>query len=397
MFYKTFLVLLAMVFCFNGNAQKVTQSGNLFTVISGPDKPVLDKGMPGTEGILGGFEGGTCVKINGVYHLFPTEQVGKKGNGKDKGKYITIYTRLAHWISKDAIHWKRINSLFESSGKFAVSDKDNPANDRRSSLWAFMPIFDKKQNRWNGFYVAYTVDTTLAPPHGYGRIWRAVSKISGINGVGGPYIDSGIILEPGMDSQLWEGRQGVDSFYPFWIDNKWFAFYGGAFPWHQWSDYPYNGHFGKWYVGLASANELGGPWERMDTTINPIIEISPNFVENPIVSQLPNGLYIAIFDSGPENYKGFVFPNKIAYTISRDGIHWTPAEYIPIEKKVKRWWKNIRTPMCLIPEGDNIYTLLYSGIRQHDKFQPIGLVKLRLNLEVMESYLVIKLKHDSEE
>ncbi|MEO8961985.1 MAG: hypothetical protein ABI325_08895 [Ginsengibacter sp.] len=390
MLYNTFLFIVGLVICFNSNAQEVTRNGNLFTVIGGPDKPVLDKGMPGTEDILGGFEGGTCVKIDGIYHLFPTEQVGKKINGKDVS--ITINTRLAHWVSKDAFHWKRINTLFESSGTFAVSNRDNPVNDRRSSLWAFMPIFDKEQNRWNGFYVAYTVDTTLAPPHGYGRIWRSVSKVPGINGIGGPYIDSSIILEPGMDSQLWEGRQGVDSFYPFRVGEKWFAFYGGAFPFYQRSDYPVKGHFGKWYVGLASADKLFGPWERMDTIINPITEISSNFVENPIVSQLPNGLYIAIFDSGPENYNGFHFPNKIAYTISKDGIHWTPAEYIPIEEKVKRWWKNIRTPLCLIPEGDNIYTLLYSGTPQQGKFQPINLVKLRLNLEVMESYLINKIK-----
>ncbi len=46
----------------------------MFEILGGPDTPVIDEGMTGTEGILGGFEGGACVKINNTYHMFPTER-----------------------------------------------------------------------------------------------------------------------------------------------------------------------------------------------------------------------------------------------------------------------------------------------------------------------------------
>ena len=39
-----------------------TEGETLFTVIGGPEAPVINAGMPGTEGIQGGFEGGSIVK-----------------------------------------------------------------------------------------------------------------------------------------------------------------------------------------------------------------------------------------------------------------------------------------------------------------------------------------------
>jgi len=363
-------------------AQKGHSDSVLFTVIGGYDYPVLDQGMPGTETNHGGFEGGRCLKINGEYHLFPTELAGLKDREKLENGFPLdqVHTRIAHWVSKDAVHWKRISTLYTSSGNLAVSDYDNPSNDRRASLWAFMPVFDSTANRWNGFYVAYTVRPGIDPTHCFGRLWHAVSSKSGLAGISGPYKDVGVVLEPGMDTQLWEGRQGPDSFFPFAVNNRWYAFYGGAFSWLKRSDYPYNGHFGEWYVGLASANQLKGPWKRMDTSVNPVIVNKPSFVENPIVSQLPNGLYIAIFDSGPDAYG---FTNMLGYILSKDGIHWTQARYIDFASGIKRWWTTMRTPLCLIPEGNDVYTVLFDARQKDKRFQPMGLVRLKLNRNVL--------------
>ena len=60
----------------------ITEGETLFTVIGGPEAPVINAGMPGTEGIQGGFEGGSIVKINGVYHMFPTERAGCERNAR---------------------------------------------------------------------------------------------------------------------------------------------------------------------------------------------------------------------------------------------------------------------------------------------------------------------------
>ena len=349
----------------------------LFEIIGGQDDPVVNEGMPGTEGIQGGFEGGQLIKVGDTYHMFPTERAGEIG---EPARYDRIKTRIGHWTSKDAIHWERQSTLYQSSGKYAVSPYDHPMNDRRAAIWSYMPIFNKEKNRWQGHYLAYTCDFDVAPNHSFGRIWRCESVVEGIEGIGGPYRDCGIVIEPGLDSQLWEGRQGVASFFPYQVGDKWYGFISGAYPYQTKADYPFGGKPTHWYVGLAEADNLEGPFTRMKE-INPITSIHPRFVENPIVSQLPNGLYIAVFDGGPEWLK---LPNMIAYTLSKDGIHWSEAHYLPIDTKVKKWWHTMRTPLGLIPEGDDIYTIVYAAVNNDMRFHPMGMVQVKLNREVLE-------------
>jgi hypothetical protein len=193
-------------------------------------------------------------------------------------------------------------------------------------------------------------------------------------------------MEPGLDSQLWEGRQGVASFYPFPVKDGWLAFYAGAFPFLKREDYPDKSGLG-WFIGLAKSNSMDGPWKRLDTTVNPVKSINPQFLENPLVYQLKTGVYIAVFDGGPDD-SGHHFVNMMGYSLSKDGLHWGEARYIPIHIKVNRWWSTMRTPLCLIPEGDNTYTVLYAAFANPAKrFHPIGMVKLRMNPDVLEQLL----------
>ena len=349
----------------------------LFSIIGGPDAPVVDEGMPGTETIQGGFEGGRMIKLGDTYHMFPTERAGEIGH---PAKYDRIKTRIGHWTSKDAIHWERQSTLYQASGVYAVTHDDNPMNDRRAAIWSYMPIFNKAKNRWQGHYLAYTCDSVVAPNHSFGRIWRCESEVEGIEGIGGPYRDCGIVIEPGLDSQLWEGRQGVASFYPYQVGDKWYAFISGAYPYQTKEDYPLRGRPTHWYVGLAQSDDLEGPWTRMKE-LNPITSIHPRFVENPIVSQLPNGLYIAVFDGGPE---WLHLPNMIAYTLSKDGIRWSEAHYLPIDTKVAKWWDTMRTPLGLIDEGNDVYTIVYAAIDNNKRFHPMGMVQVKLNRDVLE-------------
>ena len=358
----------------------ISSGDALFDIVGGPDTPVVDEGMPGTEGIQGGFEGGCCVKIGDTYHMFPTERAGESGV---EAYHDRVKTRIGYWTSVDAIHWKRQSTIYQSSGVYAVADDDNPLNDRRAAIWSFMPVFNQECNRWNGFYLAYTVSKEYKPNHSFGRIWRCESVQEGMNGIAGSYRDCGIVMEPGLDSQLWEGRQGVDSFFPYKVGEKWLGFYGGAFPFEKWSDYPLKYQQKWWGVGLASGNKLEGPWKRMDTKVNPITSIHPWFIENPIVSELPGGVLIAIFDGGPDAW-GLHLPNMFGYSLSLDGITWSEAHYIPIHTKVKKWWDIIRTPLCLIPEGDGIYTVVYAAINTDKRFHPMGMVQLKLNQKILE-------------
>ncbi|WP_433831609.1 hypothetical protein [Flavobacterium anhuiense] len=354
----------------------------LFEVIGGENKPVIDEGMSGTEGIQGGFEGGRVVKVGDTYHMFPTERAGEKGVDY---YYDRVKTKIGHWTSKDAIHWKRESTIYQASGTYAVTEDDNPMNDRRAAIWSYMPVFNEKANKWYGYYLAYTVSKEIEPNHSFGRIWRCESTVDGINGIGGPYKDMGIIMEPGLDSQPWEGRQGVASFFPYQVGDKYFGFYSGAYPFNSWADYPKKSGKG-WFVALAESKSLEGPWLRMNKGLEPIKTMHPLFVENPIVSQLPNGLYIAIFDGGPDGW-GHHLPNMIAYSLSADGVNWAEAHYLPIETKVDKWWDIMRTPLCLIPEGNDVYTIVYNAIDLKRRFHPTGMVKVKLNKDVMESKL----------
>lgn len=361
----------------------LTDGNQLFEIIGGPGKPVIDEGMTGTESIQGGFEGGTFVKVGDTYHIFPTERAGQIGV---EAYYDRVKTRIGHWESKDAINWKRVGTIFQSSGTYAIVEEDNPVNDRRAAIWSFNVVFNEKEDRWYGYYLTYTVDKNIRPNHSFGRIWCTKSKTKGLNGIGGPYDDGQLIMEPGLDGQPWEGRQGVASLYPFPVKDGWLGFYSGAFPFKTWADYPKNTGRG-WFIGLAKAPSMDGPWTRLDATINPVKSIHPEFVENPIVQRLPNGIYIAVFDGGPDG-PPYHFPNMIAYTLSKDGLHWTEARYVPIHTKVNRWWSTMRTPLGLVHEGNDVYTVVYAAFNNPNKrFHPMGMVKLKMDPAVLDKIL----------
>jgi len=156
----------------------------IFEIIGGENAPTIDEGMSGTEGIQGGFEGGRVVKVGDTYHMFPTERAGELGV---EAYYDRVKTRIGHWTSKDAIHWKRESTIYQASGNYAVTEDDNPVNDRRGAIWSYMPIFNKEANKWYGYYLAYTVHKEIEPNHSFGRIWRCESVVDGIEGIGGPY------------------------------------------------------------------------------------------------------------------------------------------------------------------------------------------------------------------
>ena len=95
--------------------------------------PVLTVTSPGAEGNKYGFEGGNVVKLHGIYHLVTTEMSSDPKWAK---------TKLAHWRSEDRVHWKRVSTLYESSGEFAGKDP-------RAALWGPMFIYDEQPQEWN--------------------------------------------------------------------------------------------------------------------------------------------------------------------------------------------------------------------------------------------------------
>jgi hypothetical protein len=293
-------------------------------------RPVLTIHSPGAVGNKYGFEGGRVLKVGSTYHLFTSEMTGDPH---------WVKMKLAHWSSTDRVHWRRAATLFESSGDFT-------GRDPRAALWSPMPVFDPGANRWNLFYVAYAASPDTSREwltNHEGRIWRAISQRAGMGGIDGPWKDAGVVMERGKDSDSWEGLQGTDSFFPYRVGDKWYAFYGSA---HT-ESLPIS----LWQVGLAWAGDLSGPWRRC-TELNPM-RVEARFIENPIVSQLADGSWIAVYDNH--------VLNEIGYTVSADGIHWSAGQHLVVQSGDRIWATEVRTPLGLVQEKGDTFTLFYTA------------------------------------
>jgi hypothetical protein len=295
--------------------------------------PVITTRTPGAERNRFGFEGGRAVKVGAVYHVFTSEMIDHP---------VWVKMRLGHWTSRDRLAWTRVGTIRESSG-------DSSGQDPRAALWSPLPVWDEGEGRWNLFYVAYK----SAPPEAgrflldyEGRIWRAVSSARGREGIGGPYEDIGIVMQPGPDSGSWEGLQGTDSFFPWSVGGVWYAFYGSA----RSEVMPIE----HWLVGLASAPALGGPWKRLGDR-SPV-PLEKRFIENPIVTEAPGGGWLCVYDTGPDDAVGWAY--------SANGIDWGPGKTLIVQPSGGRWSKEVRTPLGLIDEGGGRFTLFYTGFEQ---------------------------------
>lgn len=298
-------------------------------------KPVISVRSPGAEDIRFGYEGGTVVKVGETYHLFTSEMV-------DNPMWVKM--RLGHWTSTDRLTWKRQKTVRTSTGDFTGTDA-------RAALWSPMVVWDADSNRWNLFYVAYH----SAPNRGKefwlnakGRIWRAVAETAGKEGINGSFKDEGIIMQPDAETQSWEGLQGVDSFYPWQANGQWYAFYGSS----KSEEMPVH----SWLVGFAESQSptIAGPWKRMPGK-NPA-PIEPEFIENPIVTALPNGGFLCVYDNNT--------PDAIGWSYSADGLNWEKGNALIVQPNQGNWAKDVRTCLGVVDEGNGRYTLFYTGFEQ---------------------------------
>ncbi|HEX4934696.1 MAG TPA: hypothetical protein VFV33_16010, partial [Gemmatimonadaceae bacterium] len=276
-----------------------TTGGGLVLVGQHPG-PVITTRTPGARGNRYGFEGGRAVKIGDTYHLFTSEMV-------DDPMWVRM--RFGHWRSTDRLSWTRVATVRESSAEFAGKDP-------RAALWSPLPVWDPDEDRWNLFYVAYHSapgDGTAFMLNHSGRIWRAVSRIRGREGIGGPYDDVAVVMQPGPDSLPWEGLQGTDSFFPWKVGTSWYALYGSA----RTHRLPIE----HWLVGMAAAPALAGPWSRLPAHSPAPLE--KRFIENPIVTPAPDGGWVAVYDSQAVD-------DGIGWAYSADGIRWQPGQPLVI-------------------------------------------------------------------
>ena len=77
------------------------------------------------------------------------------------------------------------------------------------------------------------------------------------------------------------------------------------------------------------------------------------FIENPIVTKLEDGTYVAVYDTDE--------PNAIGYTFSPDGIHWSSGQHLLVQEGKGVWASEVRTPLGLIPEGEGFVHAVLHG------------------------------------
>ncbi len=356
--FVVFLIFVACVTERQAVARLAVQAHQMVLVEQHP-APVITVHSPGAQPNKYGFEGGRVVKIGRTYHLFTSEMFEDP---------VWVKMRLAYWRSDDRLHWTRVATLYESSGEFAGKDP-------RASFWSPLPVYDDDEKRWNLFYVAYKAEPNTPKQfrmNEEGRIWRAVSTEPGMDGIGGPYRDVGIVMEPGPASESWEGLQGTDSFFPYRAGNGWLALYGSA----NTESVPIQ----HWRVGLASAPSIRGPWTRRH---GPNLPIEPTFIENPIVERLADGSYGAVYDTTTN-------PDAIGFTWSKDGRDWSRGQTVVIQPTHAKWSPEVRTPLGLVSESDGTYTVFYTGFEQPADWTKlldarpantfaIGFVRVRIN------------------
>lgn len=335
-------LLLLLMPSLSSAQQPPRECGVTLSVIEQRLNSVIKNGDAGTEGNKYGFEGGCVLKRKGIYHLFTSEMVGDP-------RWVKM--RLGHWSSKDRIHWSRSDTMYTSSGETTGADP-------RASLWAPMPVYDEQAGLWNLFYVAYRAP--VGPDNWHGRLWRAVSQKKGLDGLSGPWRDVGIIMQPDAYSQSWESVQGTDSVFPYKVGSKWMGFYGSsdAATW--------------WKVGLMSAPSLKGPWKRLSTG-NPVTLNGELGTENPVVTRLKSGRYVAMFDTIHEPGS-----HSFGYADSLDGITWSLAKQMVLTQNPEWWVQDMRTPLGLVPEADGSFSLFYTGYAKGDGYGSVGMLRLQL-------------------
>jgi hypothetical protein len=351
---KAIIVIFFGILLSDSKGQNINKSNTVnweMKVVSGSNMPVIDKNHPGAKDNLHGFENGDITKLeDGSYHMVITELF-------DTG--WSIPARIGHWKSIDkGDTWVRLGTIVQGN---------NIPKDPKMDTWSAHWYYDSVKNMWNIIW------------RGYQAIFRYASDKNGNEGINSTYSEASQFIPPFYGTKKWWDWPYPDSFSNIFIaaNGQYYAFVGNGFIG--------NGKIVKadgdwnWYVGLATAKNIDGPWYRDDLKIDPDF----SFAENPIVIN-EGGTYFAVFDD-------LLYKKSIGYAYSTDGIHWTQksldlTDYIPWVANHKQISKadpsglgySLRTPCSLKKEGDN-YVIIFTGYNDNNSYWEVGKLIVSLN------------------
>lgn len=68
----------------------------------------------------------------------------------------------------------------------------------------------------------------------------------------------------------------------------------------------------------------------------------------------------------------------MGYATSADGIHWSMGDRIIVQPPGPASWStDIRTPLGLVDEGNDIFSLFYTA-ENKSRFWPVSVVRLKM-------------------
>ena len=305
-------------------ANSQTDTSGIFEITYLHPGPILGRESPEVKNNRYGFEGGKAFKSDEKYILFVTELHDDP---------FWSATRLAAWISSDGLSWTRVGTISSSGGHLTPDDP-------RASIWSPIPVFDKKNDRWTLTYISFYSDVSIQGQwkRKYdGRVYRLTAMVPGREGLFGPYGYEEVLMEYGQEPASWETWMGVTSFCPYPVDGKWLALYGSS----------------REVAGLASAIQISESWMRVPSA-EPLIKK----IENPVVTRLKDGRYVAVFDGASRH-------QKMGYMVSEDGVQWGSKYFFDLNDHNNKWWELSRTPLGLIDEGDGRFTLYFTAYNKN--------------------------------
>lgn len=304
-------------------------------VIKNSNTPLIDRRHTGSVDNVCGYENGHVIRdSDGMLHMLITEMFDYgKGNPN-----AWVPARIGYWVSVNGENWVRIRTVIEGN---------DIINDPKEHTWSPSFYWNENEDRWNIFW------------RGNKAVFRYRSRKKGIHGIGAVYDEA---------EQIWPPlRDPTGKLLDFASFSNIFRVKDGRLAVFYCYTEMLNGRM-QWLAGMAYAENPSGPWTASEK--KPIFL----FCENPYVT-IVDGVYMCVFDD-------LSCQRSIGVGYSYNGLEWENC-VLDLNDAVlwanESWYVNsLRTPLGLIYEGNNKFTVYFTAAEQRDGYFSIGKIQIEI-------------------